>query len=510
MQTSASPQASEIKKSAGGLFLALVAIAALLAFILVLFSDFIPSPFGGYADQRFFLVVVSGLLVIGAVASSVAKPPVSDRTAVSIALPTLILCLSFLLFSVPFYNQPYVWGEPGMYAFFFLATVASGAYLAWSGSGIYYARLLVLTIAATCLVYGLASVTVYLFATFDYVTDLIDFIPWGFVNIRYWSHIATWCLPLMPLAVLVGPLKQVRSWQIAVLLGAGVWWWILFLTTSRGSALGIIFGVAVATLLFGRKAWPWLRQLLLYVVTGAVIWLILSVVIPSFIANEVELRTIKAHSSGRMPLFIEAWQMSLKNIPFGMGPQSWLTHESLTEAYAGTKEFGHPHNMYLMWAAEYGWLLIFVLGLVVLQAIRYFWMSRRLVLAEARSGGGDEELLLLTGFTAAVSAALFHAGVSAVFMAPGSMVVGLFVLIAFWALIIPGRPDSGLTSAPYLKTRAIIALVFGAAILVSWLVWINCVWTYYRDMRQDEAYYYENVGAQTLPRFWLHGKFPRH
>lgn len=507
MQANANSQPSEAMITATRFILALYPVVGFLSFAFVLFSDFIPAPFGGYADQRFFLTALCGFLVAASLYSFVIKPPVSTRTAFTMMLPTLTLCLALLLLSASLYAQPYIWAEPGMYAFFFLATVTSGSYLSWLRKGVACARHLVLIIAATCLIYGLASVNVYLFALSDGVTKLIDFIPWGFVNIRYWSHVATWCLPLLPLAVLVGPLKNFRSWRIAVLLGAGMWWWILFLTTGRGSILGIVFGVTFAGLLLGRGALPWLKVFFLYLATGVVIWLILSILVPSFMADGVQVRTIKADSSGRWPLWVEAWRMSLKNFPFGMGPQSWLTHEPITEAYANGKKFGHPHNMYLMWAAEYGWLLIAALGVVVIQAIRNFW-HRRAQLFEAED---SDQLLLLAGFTASVSAALFHAGVSAVFMAPGSMLVGMFVLIAFWALIQPAPvvPGSSTQSSSISKPRMVIAVLVATAIVLVWALWANQVWQYYKDMRADEPHYYDHESEGTLPRFWFHGNFPR-
>ena len=44
--------------------LVFVSAICVQAFILVLFSDFLPLPFGGYADQRFFLVAAAGLLAV--------------------------------------------------------------------------------------------------------------------------------------------------------------------------------------------------------------------------------------------------------------------------------------------------------------------------------------------------------------------------------------------------------------------------------------------------------------
>jgi len=480
---------------------------ALLAVVQVLFSDFIGSPFGGYADQRFVLSLISGLLIPVFIFLYARNWPVRLGVVFRTVLPTLVLCFAWFFLVLPFRAQPYAWVEPGMYALFFLTSVTCGGYLAWTGSATRYARFLALMVAATCTFYGLASVNVYLFATFDGVTKLIDFIPWGFVNIRYWSHIATWCLPLIPLAVLVGPLKHVRIWRIAVLLGTGLWWWILFLTTARGSALGIAFGFVLAMLLFGRRAMPWLKVFVQYLAVGIVIWFLLSVLIPSFMEDGVQVRSIKTDSSGRTLLFVEAWEMSLQNFPFGMGPQSWLTHEPITEGYSHGKKFGHPHNMYLMWAAEYGWPLIAAMALVVFQAIRRFWKRR----AELLECGDSEPVLLLAGFTASVSAALFHAGVSAVFMAPGSMLVGMFVLIAFWALI---QPESIVVagqspSSPIPKSRIVIAVLVATAIAILWTLWANEVWQYYKDMRADESYYYEHESEGTLPRFWFHGNFPR-
>jgi len=479
---------------------------ALLALVLVLFSDFWVTPLGGYADQRLALSVISGLLIFLIIVSFARLPLMAQRVSGRVLFPALTLSLAFFLLAIFFRAQSYVWVEPGMYGLFFLASFVSGVWLGLSDRAFGYAGRLILTIAGTCTVYGLASVNVYLFAIFDGVTELIDFIPWGFVNIRYWGHIATWCLPLIPLAVLVGPLKEVRLWRGVVLLGAGMWWWILLLTSGRGSVLGIAFGVSFVMLLFGRSAFPWLKVFLQYLLAGIVIWFLLSVVIPSFMESGVQVRSIKTNSSGRIPLFVEAWKMSLQNLPFGMGPQSWLTHEPITEAYATGKKFGHPHNMYLMWAAEYGWLLIGAMGLVVIQAILNFWRRK----AELFESGDSNQLLLLAGFTASVSAALFHAGVSAVFMAPGSMLVGLFVLIGFWALILPtGMGAEASVQAVNPRRRLVFAGLLSTVFMILWALWMSEVWQYYQDMRADETYYFEHESEGTLPRFWFHGNFPR-
>lgn len=487
----------------------IISACAVFAFILVLFADLLPLPFGGYADQRLALLIICGLLVTVPVFVFFIKPQIALRQTLVMLLPMLILCLAFLVLSVPFYEQNYVWVEPGMYAFYFLAISVSGSFLAWSDKSVVYARLLIMVSATTCLVYGLASFNVYLFATFDGMKNLIDFIPWSFVNIRYWSHIATWCLPLLPLAVMIGPLKAIRSWRLAMLLGGGLWWWILFISAGRGSALGVTFGVIMAVALFGRRALPWFKIFVFYIGAGFVLWLLLSVLIPAILSDgDIYIRKIHAGDSGRLPLFIEAWHMSLQNFPFGMGPQAWLTHDVLTEGYSASRKFGHPHNMYLLWAAEYGWILMVAIGMVVGQAIRHFWKVRRALLVVSPAESSDEKLLILAAFTSSVSGALFHAGVSAVLMAPGSMLIGLFVLIAFWALIMPTQADlSSHSQRP--KPRPVFGLIICVFLFLSWLVWTQGVWDYYQDMLKDEEPYYEEMGRRASPRFWLHGNFPR-
>jgi O-antigen ligase len=480
--------------------------AACLSFIVVLFADFLPTYAGSYADQRFILVGLVGFVSVSATAYIAARG-LPSKKVVFVQLPAVLFVLAFPVLSIPFREQAYAFVEPGLYSFYFAAMVVGGLVLAIQGATRGYLEVVIAIAAAACFLYGAMSVNVYLFALLDGYADLSDLIPWGFVNIRYWSHVATWLLPILPLAVLVGPLGKFRLWCTIVATGAGLWWWIILLSTSRGSILGVGIGVLLVTLLLGRQSWPWLRQFIIYFLIGVAIWFVLSVLVPSLFLGETELRSVSSTSSGRMLLFKEAWQMSLQSFPLGMGPQSWLTHDLLTLAYSESSKFGHPHNMYLMWAAEYGWLLILLLLLLALQLTVQFWRRRTTLLAE----GNVEGIIMLAGVTASVIAAVIHAGASAVFIAPGSMLVGLFVLAGFWALIfsplfsVKQRNGSNLA----LPRKLAFATSSAAFVLILWLLWTAQVNTYYLDMKADEFYYHERLNERTLPRFWFHGNFPR-
>ncbi|WP_300494138.1 O-antigen ligase [Marinobacter sp.] len=486
--------------------LALIGCAVILCLLAVLFADFLPTYAGSYADQRFLLVGLIGVVSVAGIIS-IAMQGLPSKKAVLALLPAVLFVLAFPVLSIPFFEQLYAFIEPGLYSFYFAAAVSGGLVLVMQGMANQYVEIFVSVAAAACFLYGAMSVNVYLFALVDGFADLSDVIPWGFVNIRYWSHVATWLLPLLPLAVLVSPLGKFRLWRTIVATGAGLWWWIIFLSTSRGSILGITIGVVLVGLFLGRRSWPWLRWFLIYLLIGVAIWFVLSVLVPSLFFGEIELRSVRLDSAGRTPLFMEAWQMSLQHFPLGMGPQSWLTHDLLTQVYSESSKFGHPHNTYLMWAAEYGWLLVLLFLLLAFQLTVHFWRRRTALLAE----GNVEGILMLAGVTASVIAAFIHAGASAVFIAPGSMLVGLFVLAGFWALIFSPlfsvKQKSG--SSLVLPKNLVFAISSAAFVLILWLLWAGQVHTYYLDMKEDEIYYHENLNERTLPRFWFHGNFPR-
>lgn len=489
------------------LFPALCSLAFVLAVSVVLLSGFLPNVFGSYEDQRFLFVLFSGALTLAGTVVSLSKRTISLKSLAFVLSPSIALAAAFLLLSFPFIGQPHGMVEPGMYAFFFIVIILAGSSLSCSGNSPDFSLFLIYATAVGCFVYGAMSINVYIFAISDGTTKLVGLIPWAFVNIRYWSHIATWFMPLLPLAILLGPLKKHRLWRNCVFIGGGLWWWIVFMSAARGSAISVAFGCVVAVLFFGRAAFSWVRAFLSILLVGVAFWVVLSVAIPSFLFDEVTVRSVGVGSSGRLPLFIEAFQMSIQNFPFGMGPQSWLTHEAFSDVYLDNRRLGHPHNMYLMWAAEYGWMLIGFLVVVLIQVVRYLLKLR----SKALGSYTAEHSLLVTGYTASVCGALLHAAVSAVFLAPGSMLVGMFILIGFWGLILRESEDSHQADVvvDLFHKRKLVIFSLAFIVLVAWLAWFAEVWSYYQAMREDELTFYDEVGENTFPRFWFHGNYPR-
>ena len=266
--------------------------------------------------------------------------------------------------------------------------------------------------------------------------------------------------------------------------------------------ISLVLAALVVLVLFGRMAIPWLVTSLRFVLLGGLLWCVLSWAVPELVFDKAMIRSLHSGGSGRLPLWMEAWEMSLQNFPLGMGAQSWLTHTTLTSNYLSAQTLGHPHNMYLMWAAEYGWALIGLVAVLISVAVKRLLSLRRLMVSGMRGHAS-----LVVAFTASSAAGLAHAGVSAVFLVPATMSVALLVLAIFWALSFPmvTTDSDSKTISGGAKRWGRPGALLAPFVLFFGVLWMQEVWRYHEAMREDLSVYVESPSAPLLPRFWLHG-----
>ncbi len=472
-----------------------------IVFVFALFSDFLPTYLGAYADQRFLQAAV--MLGVSLVCLRSVSPSSSFTDLWLGIRPVLPIVAGFILLAVPFANNPYNWVEPGLFSLFFFTFAVLGWRIVERSAVGVVTNLFIFLAAVACFLYAAMTMTVYLFAIIDRFASLTDIIPWGFVNMRYWSHLATWLLPLLPLAAQVGPLAQKRKWRWGVGFAAAIWWWVVFMTMARGTMISFFVACLIVGLVFRKQILAWLRIFLSHLLLGLIAWAVLSVVIPGLLFEEVAVRSLHAGSAGRLPLWQEAWIMSLANFPWGQGPQSWLTHELILSTDSVPKRFGHPHNMYLMWAAEYGWLLVFCLLFLVCVVFKKLFNRLEAV------RGSVGQASTLAAFSVASIAGFAHAGVSAVFIVPASMLVGLCVLGLYWALLLERKVPAKRAAETGQKEQAWIFHGLFLALLVAGAIWTCDVWRYHQAMVEDLVGYEQGPAVGTFPRFWFHGNFPR-
>lgn len=474
------------------IFLALITIG------FSLFAGLIPSVTGNYSDQRLLLVGVTWSVCCFSLASITFRGvQFSDSRLLIWFLPLIAVFLSGELYPATYRV------EPLMFAGFFLGSCLCGRLVSQHNDLNLTLRRIASIATFMALIYGFIALMNYGLALRDKNADIDTTLTWGFPNIRYWSHLATWLIPLFAIAHQKGVLSDLPLMRGLYLFTGALWWWMLLSTSARGSILGLALGSAVVFVLFRRQALIWLKSVGVQLAGGLVLWFGLTVLIPWFLFGSLDLRHVDADSSGRMPLWHEAWEMSLVNFPFGMGPQSWLTHSILTDAYANSKSYGHPHNMYLLWAAEYGWISLTALAIAVAGIMKSLLVRSSAYVEKGR------DATVMAGFTASVVAAGVHSGFSAVLMAPASMLTGFLVLTLFLAMLeAPLQGDPQRLSVP---TRPLARLSAGAALLAVLTVgplWMQEVWRYYQDNMEDRLTY-TGQGSIYSPRFWSHGDFPR-
>lgn len=402
-----------------------------------------------------------------------------------------------------FYRDVQAWGvvEGLFYPLYLLAVAGLGGLVSRISTEGIAAALSYLVISAVA--YSLVTLMVYCFALWDQVTRLDEYLPWGFANIRFWSHVATWLVPLFGVTLEVGPFRRSSLWKILVMFSAGIFWWLIFVSSARGSFISLVAAAIIAFSFLKKDAFLYYKRLAYQLFLGVGFWLVLSVILPSLLSEGVEMRGVDSDSSGRMRLWYEAWIMSLQHFPLGMGPQSWLTHDLITDGYRSGSEIASPHNMYLLWAAEYGWLGVLGLALIGVQFLkRVTEVSRR------RSGDARQHTLLQGAVLMSVLAALIHAGVSGVLIAPASMLVGLFVLATFWGLF-HHKADEVRDCLRGREGGKVAKSIFVSCVFAVSAIWLWQVCEYHKAMERDidSAATSQDVGLS--PRFWLHGYYPR-
>lgn len=163
-------------------------------------------------------------------------------------------------------NATVTWLEPYQFSAFIIISTCFGVWLTSTQRLSQALIQFVVLLHIFAFIYAVISVYTYIFAMLDKVSRLDDFLPWGFINIRYWSQVASWALPILPLSLLITPLKQYTSWRLSLYFTLTVWFWILILSVARGSGIGLISAVLITALLFRRSCLPWLKIFL----TGAV------------------------------------------------------------------------------------------------------------------------------------------------------------------------------------------------------------------------------------------------
>lgn len=319
-----------------------------------------------------------------------------------------------------------------------------------------------------------------------------DFLPFGFYNIRMWSHIATWIIPVVcgGLFYVSTVLQQRRMafciWGILVL---GLWFMVLLGSGARGSLLAQIVALIFMSALYRRNFWNIGKFWIYGLISGAILYLIFVKIIPQIMFEQAgHYQVFRTGASGRGQLWEYALSLSLENLPFGAGSLAY-SYRTPVDAYAT------PHSLYLTWASEYGWLF------VILAAVAFIKFSLP-VWSRASNPSSRADSRLRFGIQFSVLSALIHALVSGVFANPISQIVGFPILTVYFALCFKGR--EGLNGA-IMESRSIG--YFALACLGLSILILTPAYDWWQASIQDAFAYMKENHIGLAPRFWIHGRF---
>ncbi|WP_153045463.1 O-antigen ligase family protein [Marinobacter salexigens] len=475
----------------------IVFLLSLTLSVVCLFSDFFNVE-SRYDFQRYVLVfVISFLPSIILFVESLRGSCVNNYASIIWLFPTFFVLL-YSYINVDRYAIFPLEGLMFALCLMFVALVGVWAKKSQFFFGIVFA--VIYSLVVVSFFYSLLTILEYLLIILDglYPEDML---PFGFGNIRQWSHLATWLIPLLPVSIMVGPLHTFRVWRAIVIITASVWWWLIILSSAHGSFAAQALSFFLILLLYRYKAIRWAQISLVFFFLGACLWFVLSYVFPSMVfgdVSEIQIRVVDGLPA-RLILWGEAFSMSLTNFPFGMGGQSWLTHEPITEAFVNgeVKNFGAPHSMYLLWASEYGWVFVLTLLFPVFFVFRGIKSCYEIYY--------DQEsplVYVIVGVVASTFSGLFHSGVSSVLLAPAGMLFGLLVLSMVWALAVSF--DVGI---PSYKFRSFWVLMSGVAFSLG-LFFLSGVIEYKVESDRDRECVEKSGMTGYMPRFWHHGYFP--
>lgn len=349
---------------------------------------------------------------------------------------------------------------------FLYAIAMVGLIGAWSESPVLARRVFsgsILVVIALYLTYMmLGAAALVMSGVFDRT-----FLVSGFSNV---NHAAGFLLvTLLVLPGLATSFDRTRVVQLLVYVLSPITVFFLLVIGSRGAMLAGLFVAGVLCLVrHQREVGLYLRWLLFTIATGIILYILFRIIL--VLAGVDVFRSSKAlvSDSGRLDLYLRAWEGALAS--------PWLGHGPLSYAAIPGVALGHAHNVVLTTLYELGFpCVLLLLGLIACVG-RILWKGRGRILTSPAAISGVSVLMALT----------VHSQFSGLPMIPATMLI-VTVALAFVASAWPSRALS-LSRARTLAGGLVGLMLGGSYLLMAISYWQAIDGTVHQK-----------------PRFWLQG-----
>lgn len=322
----------------------------------------------------------------------------------------------------------------------------------------------------------------------------------GFDNYRFFNHVQTITLPLLSLLTCRESYgkKNVLPWGVM-----SIWWALLFVSSGRGTFIGMLAGICMSWLCLRKDAWQWCRVMLSSALIGLVIYILFYVLLPvllglqpfGFLFSVLD-RTIENPDSNRWPLWVRAWELTVAHPWLGVGPLHFAHFGRDLQLGA------HPHNWVLQIACEWG-----IPASLCLVAAVVLGFKRLLAVRQYLAPTDTKNRLTLAAWLTTGVAILVDGLVSGLIVMPTSQLwIALYIGCAWgWAVsMAPIQVETKLG----LPIVARVCSAVGLLMLLYFLV--NGLWPEIQNLPLHEEQNLQKdlyVNPILRPRIWRAGYF---
>lgn len=354
--------------------------------------------------------------------------------------------------------------------------------------GEYIDRLLISIVLLAVVSYELAFLVSYVGIVAHHSN--LNYFP-GFVNVRFFSQLQTWILPLLvvPL-VYIADRRRVFYWVIYLLVA--FWWALAFANGAKGMFLGLLVAAMVAAYVYRGGLKTWLRLQGEVIFSGVVFYYLFFVLLVSFSAFSAS----AGSAIGRLVLWKQALGMIVAHPFFGVGPMHFSHFINPIAA--------HPHNSLLLLGAEWGLLALLCALLVSLWGL-ISWIR----LFNVRTLASDDvKNIIPVSLSISLLAGIAYSFVSGVLVMPMSQVAMFLILGWSGGVYFAVR---GIAELPikivaevfliFFIIAAVTGVVVGVVPAIFYLPQMEASWIFKQVFTVKKAY------AVFNPRFWVQGWF---
>ena len=321
------------------------------------------------------------------------------------------------------------------------------------------------TLAFACASYVFLFIVAYVAGLSLGIPLALDDFTTNFSNIRFFNHAQTSTLPLLILLCCLTPKTAKLRWLwLAV---TTYWWMALFATMGRGTLLGMAAGCVAAAVFARRRAFSYLRSVMLTAALGGLAYFLLLTVVPALLGVAgmhsftfaVE-RTVADPTSARWPLWHLAVALITEHPWLGVGPMHFAHYTGHLHIAA------HPHDWLLQIGAEWGLPALLCLLIAVALGLR------ALLRAGARIDRDDTaNQAIFAALSVGAVAILVDGLVSGIFVMPQSqLAIALYLgcAIGWQRTIIPAVSATAPGGVWRLAGTACIVMAMAGVIAGAW------------------------------------------